>query len=149
MNNNYITTKWVNRDLVVEAKRAVKANPNTIVNCHKFPSYGKVLGDTYTHFERRGNHITCTIPQKIAFFTINIKFEKYIERFFDSTYVHFRTVDSAVDIQGLWKISPFENGTLLELGQTVQIPKWAKFMPVEKIMKGKIDAILNQFGKID
>jgi hypothetical protein len=149
MNNNYIKTKWVNKDLVVEAKRAVKAQPMTIVNCHKFPSYGKVLGEKYTHFDRRGNHIVCTIPQKISFFTINVKFEKFIERFYDSTYVHFRTVDSAVDIHGLWKISPCENGTLLELGQTVKIPAWAKLLPVEKIMRGKIDNILNQFAKID
>lgn len=149
MNNNYIISKWRNRELVIEAKRVVKTSPRVVVNCHKFPTYGKLLGDNYTSFEIKGNHIFCSIPQKVAFFTLDIKFEKIIENIMDKTYIHFRTVDSAVDINGVWKISPHENGTLLELGQIMTFPKLARFIPIENIVKGKIENILDAMSKLD
>jgi hypothetical protein len=144
-----INNKWCGNILITNAVDFVKTPVETIVKCHTKRNYGQMLGIEYTKFQADGDRIQCTFQQKFAFKKFDMNFVKRISRNTDHVDVHFKTVDSMVDLRGKWSITPTQNGSNIKLIQRTVVPGWAIYVPgVEQLITGKVKKIFEQMKDI-
>jgi hypothetical protein len=136
-----IDSLWNKNVLLVNAEEIVNLPPQTIVKSHISPRHGKILGTEYTNFFRHENHISCSFHQKFGPLKFLLSFEKVIERLPGKTVIHFRTVDSIVNMEGAWSVVPRGSGTLLSLRQECHVPSWAPGKLAEKVIKSRVEDI--------
>lgn len=142
----HIKTHWKNNTLVVNADDTIGLSPQTIVNSHISPRHGKILGTEYSHFFKHGNHISCSFHQKFGPIKFLLTFEKVIERLpGGEAVIHFRTINSIVNMEGQWSIVPRGTGTHLSLRQECPVPSWAPGMLAEKVIKLRVENIFKNF----
>jgi len=151
--NINITSRFEGRTFVLEASAQLKSSPQNVINSHTMPSYGKLISDVgeYSKFERQGNRIKCSFPQKISGYSFDMNFEKELVQ--DPIYpnhalVKFKTTGGIAKINGFWNITPSHGGTLLKLHQRVTIPVWAMFLPICNFTKDKTIRIINDTSKL-
>lgn len=140
-----IINEWRGNVLITNAVDFVKTPVETIVKCHTARNYGQMLGIEYTKFQADGDRIQCTFQQKFAFKKFDMNFVKKISRNANYVDIHFKTVDSMVDLRGKWSITPTPIGSNLKLVQRTVVPYWAQYVPgVEQLITGKVKKIFEQ-----
>lgn len=140
-----IDSLWKKNTLLVNAEDVVKLPPQLIVNSHISPRHGKILGTEYAHFYKHENHISCSFHQKFGPLKFLLTFEKIIERLPGETIIHFRTINSMVNMEGSWSIVPRGTGTHLSLKQECIVPSWAPGKLAEKVIKMRVEDIFKNF----
>jgi hypothetical protein len=144
-----INNEWRGNILLTNAADFVKTPVETIVKCHTARNYGQMLGIDYTKFQVDGDLIQCTFQQKFAFKTFDMNFVKKISRNIDHVDIHFKTMDSVVDLRGKWSLTSTPFGSNLKLVQRIIVPSWALYVPgVEQLITGKITKIFEQMKNI-
>jgi hypothetical protein len=135
-----ISSTWNHGKLVTKATGLVSATPETVINSHLVEDYARVLGiEKYSFFKRKRNHVACSFKQKIGPMSFRINFEKIIEHYPWETKVHYRTFDSVADMNGVWTITPSNNGrTSLSLVQELDVPAALRWLPVRSIIESKV-----------
>jgi hypothetical protein len=135
-----ISSTWNHGKLVTKATGLVSATPETVINSHLVEDYARVLGiEKYSFFKRKRNHVACSFKQKIGPMSFQINFEKIIEYYPWETKVHYRTFDSVADMNGVWTITPSNNGrTSLSLVQELDVPTALRWLPVRSIIESKV-----------
>jgi hypothetical protein len=74
-----------------------------------------------------------------------LTFEKVIERLPGETNIYFRTVNSIVNMDGVWSITPRGSGSVLTLRQECHVPPWAPGKLAEKVIKSRVEDIFQNF----
>jgi len=135
-----ISSTWNHGKLVTKATGLVSTTPETVINSHLVEDYARVLGiEKYSFFKRKRNHVACSFKQKIGPMSFQINFEKIIEHYPWETKVHYRTFDSVADMNGVWTITPSDNGhTSLSLVQELNVPAALRWLPVRSIIENKV-----------
>ena len=104
-----------------------------------------MLGIDYTKFQVDDDRIQCTFQQQFAFKKFDMNFVKRITRNTNSVDIHFKTVNSMVDLRGKWTVTPTPIGSNVKLVQRTVVPGWAIYVPgVEQLITGKIKRIFEQ-----
>jgi len=144
-----INNEWRGNILITNAIDFVKTPPETVVKLHTKKEYGKMLGIDYTKFQVVGDRIQCTFQQKFAFKKFDMNFVKRITRLDDHVDIHFKTVNSMVDLHGFWSVTPTPIGSNIKLVQRTVVPGWALYVPgVEQLITGKVKRIFDQMKNI-
>ncbi|AGE56172.1 hypothetical protein PBCVNEJV1_074L [Paramecium bursaria Chlorella virus NE-JV-1] len=139
---------WSGSRIVVRASERLKISRKILVNTHKQPSYGKLLGIAYSYFEICGNHIKCSFPQKMGPFSYELTFEKNIQEFPGVSIINFHTVDSIAHIDGTWTVEDADDGSLLSLYQEISVPKFLKIFPIKTMVSTKMTKMFNDINKL-
>lgn len=140
-----IRNDWRGDCLITKANDTVKASSDIIVDSHVRRDYGKMLGIDYTKFEVDGDRIQCTFQQKFAFKKFDMNFVKKITKHDDRIDIHFKTVNSLIDLRGKWTVLPMTEGSNIKLIQKTVVPGWARYVPgAEQLISGKIKRIFEQ-----
>lgn len=140
-----IDSLWKKNTLLVNAEDVVNLPPQLIVNSHISPRHGKILGTEYSHFYKHENHISCSFHQKFGPLKFLLTFEKVIERFPEKSVIHFRTVNSIVNMEGAWTVKKNGTGTHLTLNQECIVPSWAPRRLAEKVITRRVEDIFQNF----
>jgi hypothetical protein len=78
-----------------------------------------------------------------------MNFVKRITRLDDHVDIHFKTVNSMVDLRGRWSVTPTPIGSNIKLVQRTVVPGWALYVPgVEQLITGKVRNIFKQMKDI-
>jgi hypothetical protein len=145
----FIRNDWRGDCLITKANDFVKTPSETVVKCHTNINYGKMLGIDYTKFEVDGDIIRCTFQQKFAFKKFDMNFVKKITKHDDRIDIHFKTVNSLIDLRGKWSVMPTPDGSDIKLIQKTVVPVWARYVPgAEQLISGKIKRIFEQMKNI-
>ena len=140
-----IDSQWKKNTLLVNAEDVVNLPPQLIVNSHISPRHGKILGTDYSHFYKHENHISCSFHQTFGPMQFLLTFEKIIECFPEKSVIHFRTVNSIVNMEGAWTVKKNGTGTHLSLRQECIVPSWAPRRLAEKVIKMRVENIFQNF----
>jgi hypothetical protein len=65
-------------------------------------------------------------------------FEKIVERYPWETKVHYRTVDSVANMNGVWTIAPTDGRTYLSLVQELNVPAALRWLPIKSVVENKV-----------
>ena len=134
-----ISSTWQEGKLVTKATGLVNTTPEKVVSSHMSEDYSSILGvEKYEWFKRKRNHVACSFKQKIGPLSFQMTFEKIIERYPWETKVHYMTVGSVADMNGVWTIAPANGRTHLSLVQELAVPTALRWLPVKSIIEGKI-----------
>lgn len=144
-------SQWFGDKLITEHSEALDVSCKKIVDSHRFPSFGKLMGIDYDWFETTGNgkHISCAFKEKIGPLNITMKFDKEIEICNEYATILFKTNNTPANINGVWKIQKRGNdGSYVNVRHELTVPKIFKWLPIKNNVERKLQSIFESMRKL-
>jgi hypothetical protein len=152
------TTTRSGSTFVSHASRSVKAAIPDILDAHTSRDKAKCFRDIgkYTFFEIVEKSDTVNVvhvgfPAKIAWFSFPQMFCKRTTlRSAKHGRIEFWTPPKSIaDINGAWDLDALPNGhTLVNFHQSVTVPGWAKFLPIESYVASRVTRMMQDLDTL-
>ena len=131
--------------LRVKASASVPVRPETIVMAHTRREYARAFRDIgrYSRFRASGDSVITEYASRVGFFRFPMAVNKRVVRLAPGQVaIDFWTPPgSTASFDGRWTVRalPDGKGSAVHLEQTLDVPAWARFLPVEGAVRGRIE----------
>ena len=137
---------------MVTASHRLRSTPmDLVVRAHEDRSFAPAFRDIkkYSRFEVDDDgSIHTAYDARVGFLKFPMEVVKRVRRLDDGTtaVVGFETSDACLaSFQGEWKVRRDPDnpaGSIVDLAQTVAVPSWARFLPIEAAIRSRVQNAL-------
>ena len=140
-----------NGQLVVTASAVVPTDPALVLRAHSDPAYAPAFRDIlkYALFERDGPVLRTAYAARLGPLHVPLAVNKRVsER--EGVVDFWTSPASMASFRGRWTVVPMsDGGALLQLRQTMDLPAWARFLPVEAAVRGRVMRAIEDTCKLE